>query len=203
MRTRAFLAQVAASIALATGLVNAGAAEEPVQYRGVYTWGHEVSTFCPDINSQCYWLSPDTPADVRDELRQLSQGVSSQPYGSVCVLIEAQVDRDSPRQGFAADYDGLITVSHLYGTCTDLSMVIASDLQHHRWVLETINGKTLPVPEGGKIPELDFGEGMTVTGNLGCNKFTGKAVLRDGLFLIEAYSGQSGSISKRRFMVLT
>ena len=63
----------------------------------------------------------------------------------------------------------------------------AEDLQHHRWVLESIDGQPLPDTDGnGKVPELDFGEQMTVTGNLGCNQMNGKAVLRDGFFLIEA-----------------
>jgi len=65
--------------------------------------------------------------------------------------------------------------------------VTAEDLQHHRWVLDSINGETLPTIDGpGKIPELDFGEQMTVSGNTGCNQMNGKAVLRDGFFLIEA-----------------
>ncbi len=67
------------------------------------------------------------------------------------------------------------------------SAITAKDLQHHRWVLETIDGEALPATEGnGKVPELDFGEQMTVSGNLGCNQFNGTAVLRDGYFLIEA-----------------
>ena len=67
------------------------------------------------------------------------------------------------------------------------SDVSAENLQHHRWVLESIDGKPPPAISGkGKIPELDFGEQMTVSGNLGCNQFNGTAVLRDGFFLIEA-----------------
>jgi len=66
------------------------------------------------------------------------------------------------------------------------SAVTATDLQHHRWVLESINGGALPTTEGGKVPELDFGEQMTVSGNLGCNQLNGQAVLRDGFFLIES-----------------
>jgi heat shock protein HslJ len=65
--------------------------------------------------------------------------------------------------------------------------VTAEDLQHHRWVLDSVNGEALPTIDGpGKIPELDFGEHMTVSGNAGCNQMNGKAVLRDGFFLIEA-----------------
>ena len=67
------------------------------------------------------------------------------------------------------------------------SVITAEDLQHHRWVLETINGKPLPEVDGkGKVPELDFGDQMHVSGNLGCNQFNGTAVLRDGFFVIEA-----------------
>lgn len=67
------------------------------------------------------------------------------------------------------------------------STITAEDLQHHRWVLESINGDPLPaVDDKGKVPELDFGEQMTVSGNLGCNRFNGQAVLRDGMFLVEA-----------------
>jgi heat shock protein HslJ len=65
--------------------------------------------------------------------------------------------------------------------------ITAEDVQHHRWVLESINGEPLPDTDGqGKVPELDFGEQMRVSGNLGCNQMNGQAVLRDGFFLIEA-----------------
>ena len=63
--------------------------------------------------------------------------------------------------------------------------VIASDLQHHRWILESINGEPVSMgDDGGMIPELDFGEQMHVSGNTGCNRMSGKAKLRDGAFLI-------------------
>ena len=46
------------------------------------------------------------------------------------------------------------------------SAVTADDLQHHRWVLESINSEPLPSVDGkGTIPELDFGEQMHVSGN--------------------------------------
>jgi len=64
-------------------------------------------------------------------------------------------------------------------------MITASDLQHHRWILESINGEPISTgDDGGMIPELDFGEQMHVSGNTGCNRMSGKAVLRDGAFLI-------------------
>jgi heat shock protein HslJ len=67
------------------------------------------------------------------------------------------------------------------------SAVTPEDLQHHRWVLQSMNGEPLPALDdgNGSFPELDFGEQMTVSGNLGCNRFNGQAVLRDGGFLVE------------------
>lgn len=181
------VAGLVTALVCAAGFVQPASAEDSVRYRGSYTWGHEVDAFCPHIDSQCYWLSPDTPTDVRSHLRQLSQQESSAPYSPVCVIVEAVIDRDSPRQGFAADYDGLVTVTRLFGGCADAPLVIESDLQHHRWILERIDGEALPEPDGGgKVPELDFGEKMTVTGNTGCNRFSGVAVLRDGALLVES-----------------
>ncbi|EKM7882315.1 heat shock protein HslJ, partial [Salmonella enterica] len=46
-------------------------------------------------------------------------------------------------------------------------------LEHHRFVLESVNGKTVTGPE------LSFGEGMTVSGKM-CNQFTGEGKLSDG-----------------------
>jgi heat shock protein HslJ len=64
-------------------------------------------------------------------------------------------------------------------------MVTVSDLQHHRWILESINGEPISTgDDGGMIPELDFGEQMHVSGNTGCNQMSGTAELRGGAFLI-------------------
>jgi heat shock protein HslJ len=53
-------------------------------------------------------------------------------------------------------------------------------------LLESIDDKPLDTTAlGGMIPEVDFGERMTVTGNTGCNRFTGRAVLREEFFVIE------------------
>jgi heat shock protein HslJ len=69
-------------------------------------------------------------------------------------------------------------------------MVIASDLQHHRWILESINGEPISTDDAdGMIPELDFGEQMHVSGNTGCNRMSGKAVLRGEFFQIPAMAG--------------
>lgn len=64
-------------------------------------------------------------------------------------------------------------------------MITASDLQHHRWILESVNGETLALDDDeNMIPELDFGEQMHVSGNTGCNRLSGTAELREGAFLV-------------------
>ena len=64
-------------------------------------------------------------------------------------------------------------------------VVIAKDLQHHRWVLTSINGEPLPADVAdGMVPELDFGENLHVSGNTGCNRLTGQAELDGGWFQI-------------------
>ncbi len=161
---------------------------ESMRYRGNYTFGHEVNVFCPAISSQCYWLSGDTPGELRAALRRLAEAMTSEPYEPVCVVIEAAIDRDATRDGFARDYDGLITISRIYGRCAETGILTPGDLQHHRWVLDTINSE--PVPSAGpgeRVPELEFGEGMRVTGNSGCNGFSGTGVLRDEFFVVEAF----------------
>jgi len=138
------------------------AGERELRYRGEYTYGHEVNIFCSAISSQCYWLSGETPGETRAALQELSIERKTKPYDSVCVVIEGKIDRDSAKEGFAEDYDGLITVNRLFGLCTETAFVTQGDLQHHRWVLESVNGEALATDElDGKVPELDFGEPRT------------------------------------------
>ena len=173
-----------ASTVLTTGaigmLLASLAHAEPIRYRGEYNYGNEVNIFCPAINSQCYWLSGDTPDVVRRALMTLVEQKTAAPYEPVCVVIAAEIDRDTKRDGFAADYDGLINVTNLYGRCDETNIVTHGDLQHHRWVLECINGEGLDVDAmQGTIPDLDFGEQLHVSGNTGCNQFSGTASLHD------------------------
>jgi len=75
----------------------------------------------------------------------------------------------------------------LNSACVESTLVIESDLQHRRWILESINGEPLPEGESGNvIPELDFGEQMHVSGNTGCNRFSGSAVLHNEFFRIDS-----------------
>lgn len=183
MTTRTFLI-------IFCGLLHIGCASaqddaETIRYRGDYTWGHEVNSFCPAISSQCYWVGSKTDIDILEALKELAKNRSTQAYESICIVINATLDRETSRDGFAADYDGLITVTRVFGACEETTVLTQGDLQHHRWVLQSVNG--LPVsPEELEylVPELDFGERMHVAGNTGCNRFTGTGVLRDEFFSI-------------------
>ena len=147
----------------------AQAGSEPL--RGAYTFGHEVNSFCPEKNSQCYWLGPNSSQDARAQLRQIYEGKKPGLYKPVCVVLEGEIDRDSPRDGFAADYDGLIEVSVVHGACDDISMILPHDLNHRRWELIANNGEV--VDREGNMTTLDFGERLFVEGREGCLSFHG------------------------------
>ena len=147
------------------------------RYRGNYTLGHEVNTFCPEINSQCYWLSPDTDKRFRNQLKQIYQQKSLGLYKPVCVIITGTIDKDSERMGFAVDTDGLITITRVYGDCDSSKVVTQGDLQHHRWVLTTVDNKSINNKHWPVLPVLDFGERMFIEGGDGCQQFNGFAKL--------------------------
>jgi len=179
-------------ITLLTTAAHTFADEQALRYRGQYTFGHEVNTFCPAINSQCYWLSPETTWQKRQLLEQLAANNTDKAYESICVVVEGKINRDAEAKnsiGFAAGYDGLFTVNNLFGLCSKTGIVTHGDLQHHRWILASINGTRINAEKlDNKIPEIDFGEQMTVTGNTGCNKFSGKATLQGDQFIISPMS---------------
>jgi len=175
-----------------TTAFSSGTANDTLRYRGEYTYGHEVRVFCPAINSQCYWVDTDTPASALAVLNEIATRdknatvSGSAPYTPVCVVIEARIDRETLRTGFAANYDGLISVARVFDRCDETDIVTQGDLQHHRWLLDSINGETLDVDaRDGIVHDLDFGERMTVSGNSGCNRFRGQAVLREEFFAID------------------
>lgn len=175
-------------ITLLTTAAHTFADEQLLRYRGQYTFGHEVSTFCPAINSQCYWIGPETARQQREQLEQLVANNTDKAYEAICIVVEGKINRDPEAKnniGFAAEYDGLFTVNTLFGLCSNTSIVTHGDLQHHRWILESINGNRIETEKlDNKIPEIDFGEQMTVTGNTGCNRFSGQATLQGDLFVI-------------------
>ncbi|EHB7664972.1 TPA: heat shock protein HslJ [Escherichia coli] len=61
--------------------------------------------------------------------------------------------------------------------CTDKIAVTPEQLQHHRFVLDSVNGQ--PVASEKNPPEISFGEKMMVSGNM-CNRFSGEGKLSDG-----------------------
>jgi len=108
-------------------------------------------------------------------------------------------------------------VLELLGRCDQSANAINTrleDLQHHRWILHSIDGAELSAyaQELGfdsdaslaKVPELDFGEQGFVSGNTGCNQFHGQArVIDDSLILSQlattamACSGFSAELELR------
>lgn len=147
------------------------------RYRGNYTLGHEVNTFCPEINSHCYWLSPDTDKKIRNQLKHIYQEKSPGLYKPVCVVVTGEIDRESKRMGFAVDTDGLLTITQVFGDCDSSKVVTQGDLQHHRWVLITIDNKPINNKDWPVLPVLDFGERLFVEGGDGCQQFIGFAKL--------------------------
>ena len=106
----------AAILGLLAGCVTSAQGE---RLRGEYTFGHEVNVFCPEIDAQCYWLGPNSSQSARDQLKKIYRDKKPGLYKPVCVVVDGVIDRDSPRDGFAADYDGLIDVTSVYGACDD------------------------------------------------------------------------------------
>lgn len=93
-------------------------------YRGDYIFGHEVNAFCPAIDTKCYWLGPNSSQTARDQLKRIYTNQEPGPYKPVCVDIEGVIDRETPRSGFASDYDGLIDITSVRGACSALLTVV-------------------------------------------------------------------------------
>ena len=72
----------------------------------------------------------------------------------------------------------LIALSLLMAGCVSNGKVSVNreQLQHHRFVLQSVNGKAVTA---ANPPELSFGENMTVSGKM-CNQFHGQGKLSDG-----------------------
>ena len=126
------------------------------RYRGNYTFGHEVNRFCPEVGTECYWLGPNSNQSAREQLKQMYRDRTLGLYQPVCVVVEGVIDRETPRDGFAADYDGLINIVTIVGDCDSGVLIVPRDLDHRRWVLATRKG--VPVDTGEPPSVLDFGE---------------------------------------------
>jgi heat shock protein HslJ len=161
------------ALVLSVLLVGCVTSAQGERYRGEYTYGHEVNVFCPEINSQCYWLGPNSSQDAREQLKQIYRDKKPGLYKPVCVVIDGVIDRDSTRNGFAADYDGLIDIESVQGACDETSAITPGDLNHRRWVLAVRNG--IPVDATEPPVVLDFGERLFVEIADGCQRFSGFA----------------------------
>ena len=184
------IARFAAGLLLLVAVVCVAA---PRQIEGFYRFGHEVNTVCIGDPALCYWLV-DTSAEIRQQLKQQVENLA--PYTPVCVKLAAEVS-DEKADGFGLDYDGSIRVLELLGRCDQAAAAINTrleGLQHHRWILHSIDGLELTdyARELGfdddaplvKIPDLDFGEQGFVSGNSGCNQFQGQARVIDNSLIL-------------------
>ncbi|QQB93790.1 heat shock protein HslJ [Escherichia coli] len=73
-----------------------------------------------------------------------------------------------------------VALSLLMAGCVsnDKIAVTPEQLQHHRFVLESVNGK--PVTSDKNPPEISFGEKMMISGSM-CNRFSGGELTAKGL----------------------
>ncbi|MGF1865017.1 META domain-containing protein [Enterovibrio norvegicus] len=63
--------------------------------------------------------------------------------------------------------------------------VTVDNMQNHNWVLESVDGKALDLPEGFAAPNLEIGEAFAANGHGGCNRYFGQAELKGDQFRID------------------
>lgn len=80
---------------------------------GSYVWGAEVNTFRPCGSTLVYWVNAADTAQFR--LEREHQKLTSRPYEPVFVELCGEIGEVPSlySDGFAADYDGMITLSCL------------------------------------------------------------------------------------------
>lgn len=62
-------------------------------------------------------------------------------------------------------------------------VVVASDLQHHNFVLQSVDGVTANATQG-RGPSLEFGERLHMSGVM-CNRFSGFGQLQHGVLTVK------------------
>lgn len=60
-------------------------------------------------------------------------------------------------------------------TTTEQGPATNADLTTGVWMLATLDGKAIQLPEGTRTPELTIGKDHSVSGFGGCNRFSGQA----------------------------
>lgn len=63
---------------------------------------------------------------------------------------------------------------------TDSNSVTAADLQHHNYVLTSIDGKAYHTKKNAMSPNIAFGEKMNISGEM-CNNYFGQGQLKNGV----------------------
>ena len=87
---------------------------------GHYTYGHEVNVFQPCGSPLVYWVHG--PDDIMSELKAAHESITTAPYESIYVRLSGEIGELPPeyRDGFAVDYDGLLTVRAVFDTRSKL-----------------------------------------------------------------------------------
>ncbi|MDJ0926855.1 MAG: hypothetical protein QNJ73_04310 [Gammaproteobacteria bacterium] len=79
-------------------------------WKGAYVRGHEVNAFTPCGSARSYWASFNWAGS---ELVQFYEAKAREPYQPIYVEFRGHL-LDEERDGFAADYDGLIRISEVH-----------------------------------------------------------------------------------------
>ena len=88
--------------------------------RGSYVWGHETETFTPCGSSQSLWVVGDVALlqPLRDIAAEQSQ-FKGQPYLPIYLEVAGTIEPQAS-DGFAADYDGVLRITHVYASQSSL-----------------------------------------------------------------------------------
>ena len=97
------------SVSLAVFAIGCAADRTP-PIRGAFVFGHEVRTFQPCGGPEVYWVQAD-PTELQ-ELRAHHEAMTSTPYAQISVVVAGRIV-DGPREGFAAEYDGLFRIERV------------------------------------------------------------------------------------------
>lgn len=105
------------AVSMAVMVTRGGAGSDHVkQYRGSYTWGHEVNEFCPQQEPTCYWISPASRKQVRDKLQSWAQTSQQSPYDSICIVVGGKPDSVTPSPELAEGRP-LLLITDVLGRC--------------------------------------------------------------------------------------
>ena len=108
--------RIAVALAIAVS-VTASASDFDDVFSGRYYWGAEVNSFHPCGEATSYWVSASSW--VQAPLIELVKTQAKEPYQPVFVKFRGHL-LDEVRDGFAADYDGLIRISEILEMSAEL-----------------------------------------------------------------------------------